>query len=117
MSTVGLGEDSLCSMARHRNGESLATLRMQDEIAESGLLIAAGHSGDARQDADLLDISVLCGDGSGDKVFAVLRARFAKKLHTRLNSDDERFFITFRREKDQKLHAPQRKFQRHGGEA
>ena len=96
-------------MARHRNGESLATLRMQDEGAESGLLIAAGRSGDGRQDADLLDISVLCGDGCGDKVFAVLRARFAKKLHTRLNSDDERTRM-------KNLMPPHRKFQSHGKE-
>ena len=91
-------------------------LKIQDKVAESGLLTAAGLHGVARQEVTCWT-SLCCAVTDLVTMFAVLRARFAKKLHTRLNSDDERFFITFRREKDQKLHAPQRKFQSHGGEA
>ena len=101
------------SMARHPYGEStkrralfiLEKLQMQGKLAESGLLLDTRISGDARQEIYLLVVNVVGADGSGDEVLAALRSHFAEKLHTHLNSDIQRIFVTFRRGKGGKLDA------------
>ena len=83
----------------------VAKLKLQTKQKEAGLLLATGLTGDAWTEIDLLDVSELNGDDSGQKVIDVLRARFARKLKTQLSEDFERFFIDFRRQKGERLSA------------
>ena len=83
----------------------IAKLTLQEKQKEAGLLLATGLSGDAWQEIDAINIDELSAEDSGPKLMKVLRTRFAKQKRTELSADFEAFFVTFRREKLEKLHA------------
>ena len=83
----------------------IAKLKLQEKEQEAGLLLATGLSGDVWTEDDAVDIAELSAKDSGTKLMKVLRARFVKKLRTELSAESEAFFVSFRRERQEKLHA------------